>query len=271
LKYKLVVIDIDGTLMDKHGIIAAEDRAAVLRLTKSGVFVCLCTGRIIQSSRPVVEDLELDTPQIFFDGALIYNLKEKTTIYSKALPPEIVQEAVTFSREHDTYLELYSRDTFFAEENSWSDEVHRKFFRVDPTLVSFDSIWTREKLLKAEMVAHNTSENSKVQAFEAHFAGRLHFTIARTPAYPDIDFINIVNPEVTKGCALGELAKYLGVERQETVAIGDGLNDISLLKEAGLAVAMGNAFPEVKKISQYTTLDVDHHGVAAAIDHIFPR
>ena len=80
-----------------------------------------------------------------------------------------------------------------------------------------------------------------------------------------IDFINIIDPEVSKGKALMALASFLGMKMGEVIAIGDGLNDISLLEAAGLAVAMGNAPAEVRQVADYITLDVDHSGVAAAI------
>lgn len=271
MKYNLLVIDVDGTLVDKHGRISEEDKRAIARLSSSGVRVSLCTGRIVKACAPIIQELKLENSlHIFFDGALIYNMVSMRELYARPLEPELVREAVEFSRKNNTYLELYSRDTFFAEETNWSDEVHRKFFRVEPKLVDFSGIWERERILKAEMVRHNEKEAVKVKLFQDAFDGRFRFSIARAPAYPEIDFINIVNPAVSKGEALRMLAAELGVHRSETIAIGDGLNDIPLLQAAGVAVAMGNAFPEVKEVVQYTTDDIEHHGVASAIAFFFP-
>ena len=270
MKYKLVVIDVDGTLVDRHGNIAEEDKAAVDRLVKSFVKVCLCTGRVLQACKPIIEELHLGTPHIMFDGALIYSLTGHATIYSKPLPPMLVKEAVDYCHINDIYLELYSRDLFFTERENWSDDVHRKFFRVEPTFTNFDGIWEKERILKAEMVVHSIEEARKAKEFADNFAGRLNFSIAHTPAYPEMEFLNIVNAEVSKGEALRFLASEIGTYPTEIIAIGDGLNDISLLREAGNAVAMGDAPDEVKAVCQYTTLDVEHHGVASAIDYFFP-
>ncbi|RJO62497.1 MAG: HAD family phosphatase [Dehalococcoidia bacterium] len=270
MKYKMVVIDIDGTLVDKHGNIAPEDKAAVTRLDNSSVVVSLCTGRVIKASMPVIKELRLNNFHIFYDGALIYNPGNMSTIYAKPLDAAIVREAIDFSRKNDIYLELYSSERFFSERPNWSDEVHRKFFRVEPTKVNFDDIWNKERILKAEVVVHNDEEAVKAKLFEGNFGDRLRYSIARSPAYPDIDFINIVNPQVSKGEALGKLLEYYGYQASETIAIGDGLNDIPLLKAAGVSVAMGNAFPEVKEASLYITQDIEQHGVAAAINFFFP-
>jgi hypothetical protein len=192
------------------------------------------------------------------------------TVYAMPLEQAVVRDAIDFSRQNDIYLELYSSEKFFAEESNWSDEIQRKFFRVEPTMVNFDDIWNKERLLKAEIVVHNEEEAAKNKLFQAQFGDRLRYSIARSPAYPNIDFINIVNPLVSKGVALGKLMQHFGYHKDEVIAIGDGLNDIPLLKAAGVSVAMGNAFPEVKETALYVTQDIEQHGVATAINFFFP-
>jgi len=270
LRYKMVVVDIDGTLVDKHGNIATEDKQAITRLLDSNVIVSLCTGRIISTTIPIIEELGLKTFDIFYDGALIYNSGNMSTLYAQPLDQSVVREAIDFSRRNDIYLELYSSDKFFSESANWSDEVHRHFFHVEPTKVNFDDIWNKERILKAEVIVHNNGEAVKAKLFEDHFGDRLRYSIARSPAYPEIDFINIVNPQVNKGEALKVLMEHYGYRASEVIAIGDGLNDIPLLQAAGMAVAMGNAFPEVKQVSDYITLDIEQHGVASAIKFFFP-
>jgi hypothetical protein len=266
VKYKLLVIDVDGTLVDKNGIISAEDRKALAKVATLGVKVSLSTGRVIKACREIIDQLSLDGHHIFFDGALVSDPTQSKEVYSKPIEKEVVRQAVDFARLNDIYLELYSSEHFFAERENWSDDVHRRFFRIEPTLVDFSGIWNRERIIKAELVVHNPEEAAKARSFQDEFARSLRFSIARSPAYPEIDFINIIDPQVSKGEALRALASFLGVKISEVIAIGDGLNDITLLEAAGLAVAMGNAFPEVKKVADYITLDVDHSGVAAAIE-----
>lgn len=270
MSYKLVAIDLDGTLVDRNGQISEEDKAAVAFLKHNFVKVILCTGRILQTTAPFIKELDLNSPHVTFDGALIHVVEGRSTLYKLPLPSELVKEAVEYCRAEGIYLELYSRDTFFAEHENWSDEIHRNFFKVEPTLVNFDNIWDKEDLLKAEMVVGSLEDAKRAKGFADHFSGRLNFSVAHTPAYPEAEFLNIVHPEVSKGAALRFFAREIGVYPTETVAIGDGMNDISMLKEAGYAVAMGDAPDEVKQVSQYVTSSVEHHGVAEAIKHLFP-
>ncbi len=266
--YELLVVDVDGTLVDRHGTISDEDKKALARTRALGVKVSLSTGRIIKACLTILEQLSLDGYHIFFDGALVSNPSQSTEVYSRPIKKEVVRQAVDFARANNIYLELYSRDCFFAERQNWSDEVHRRFFRVEPTFVDFTGIWERERIIKAEMVVHNQEERRKTELFQDRFRPSLRFSIARSPAYPEIDFINVIDPGVSKGEALKALASFLGVPISRVIAIGDGLNDIPLLEAAGLAVAMGNAFPEVKKVADCITLDVDHGGLAAAIERL---
>ena len=116
------------------------------------------------------------------------------------------------------------------------------------------------------LTVSSSEEIANARSFCHQFDGRLHFTWTKTPAYPDISFINVLAPEVSKGKALEALASHLGISLDEVIAIGDGVNDIPLLTSAGLAIAMGDAPDEVKAVADYITLDIDHSGLAAAIE-----
>jgi Cof subfamily protein (haloacid dehalogenase superfamily) len=264
--YKLLVLDVDGTLVNRDGAVSAADRTALGKASDLDVCVSLSTGRVIQACLELIRELSLDGYHIFYDGALVANPATGEEVYAHPLSREVVKEAVAFARTSGTYLELYSTNHFFAERENWSDEIHRRFFRVEPTFTDFNGIWERERIIKAELVAHNTAEETKAADFRRHFGHSLHFSTARTPAFPDVNFINITDPGVSKGEALKALVARLGVRLEEVMAIGDGSNDIPLLEAAGLAVAMGNAPDEVKAVADYLTLDVDHSGVAAAIE-----
>lgn len=264
--YRLLVLDVDGTLVNKRGAVSAADRAAIKKAAALGVPTSLSTGRVIQACRELIRELSLDGYHIFYDGALVTNLATGEELYARPISGAVVKDAVEFAWASGTYLELYSTSHFFAEREHWSDDIHRRFFRVEPTFTDFSGIWERERIIKAELVVHNAAEEVKAAEFRRHFGRRLRFSTASTPAFPDVRFINITDPGVSKGKALEALAARLGVRLEDVMAIGDGSNDIPLLEAAGLAVAMGDAPDEVKAVAGHITLDVDHSGVAAAVE-----
>jgi len=263
--YRLLVVDIDGTLVGKDGTILAEDREALARACDSGIMISLSTGRAIQACSDVISELALDGSHIFFDGALVCGLTHDEEVYVQPLNKAVVRQAVEFARSNDISIDFYSKTHYFVERETWSAIVHRDFFGVPPTIVDFSTLWERETIIKGGLVAISPQEVTKARYFHRELGDSLHFSWVTTPSYPGIDFINMVAPGVSKGKALKALASHLGIALAEVIAIGDGNNDISLLSSAGLGIAMGNATDEVKEVAGYVTLDVERGGIAAAI------
>ncbi len=268
--YKLLVVDVDGTLLDKNGTISAVDRETLARAGDLGIQVSLSTGRAIKACSSVLRQLSLDGYHVFFDGALVSNPGQDEEVYVRPISEVVVRQAIDFAHSNDISLELYSDTYYFVERETWSTDAHRQFFGIQPTIVNFARLWNQERIIKGGLVASSPQEADRARSFCLHFENSLKFSWARTPAYPGVDFINILTPGVSKGKALEALTSHLGITLAEVIAIGDGVNDISLLSAAGLAVAMGNAPDEVKKVADYVTLDVGHNGVAAAIDKFLP-
>jgi len=252
-------------LLDKNGALSTRDREALALAGDAGVQVSLSTGRALKACSSILNQLSLDGYHIFFDGALVSNPNRNEEVYVRPISKVVVRQAVEFAHSNDISLELHSATHYFVEQETWSTDAHRQFFGIQPTIVDFTNLWNRERIVKGGMVVSSPEEAAKVRNFQLQFDGSLHFSTARTPAYPGVDFINILAPGVSKGKALEALVSHLGITLAGVVAIGDGVNDISLLSTAGLAIAMQNAPGEVKAVADYITLDVDHSGVATAI------
>ncbi|MCL1885943.1 MAG: Cof-type HAD-IIB family hydrolase [Dehalococcoidia bacterium] len=290
MKYKMVLIDIDGTLVDKNGRIAEEDKQAITRLTYESVVVALCTGRVVQDTISVINELGLNTFNVFYDGAFIANAYTKCKLFSQPVDVALVRELVDFCRQNNIYLELYAngfsshpdnhqisanwsptthKDFLFSERPNWSDAIHRDFFQVVPTIVNFDDIIGREEILKAGISVNSDDEAMQAKQLRDYFGDRFRYSIAHSPAFHEVDFINLLHPQVSKGTALKELIDYWGYPASEIVAIGDGLNDIPLMEMVKVSVAMGNACDELKRVSNYVTDTIEEHGVAKAINFFF--
>jgi len=263
--YKLLVVDIDGTLLNSRGVISAEDTEAIARVEKAGVRVVVSTGRAAMASGWVLDHLHLNGYHIFFDGALVYNPVSKKEAYAESIDGNLARQAIDFARQHDIHFDLYTSSRYFIERDSWAVDIRRQFFRIEPTFQNLDEVCQRERIIKGTVIIRTPAEKALAIEFQNQFRGKLAFSWTTTPAYPDVDFINIVSPKVSKGKALEELCALHKVPLSQVVAIGDGVNDVSLLKTAGLAVAMGNCVDELKSVAHTVTHDVDHSGVAEAI------
>lgn len=263
--YKLLVIDIDGTLLDKNGVISAEDRNALARVGDLGLLVSLSTGRVAQACLGIISQLSLDSYHIFFDGALVSDPNHGKEIYVQPIDKMVVNQAVEFAHLNGINLEFYSADHYFVERETWASDIRRDFYRTPPIVVDFTKLWQKERIIKGVLTLLSPDEKARAELLYLQFKDSLSFSWTKTPAYPEVDFINVLAPEVSKGKALQALASHLGISLTEIIAVGDGTNDISLLSSAGLAIAMGDAPDELKAIADFITLDVDHNGLAEAI------
>ena len=266
--YKLLVVDVDGTLLGRDGNISAENREAIAQACGSGIKVSLSTGRTLQSGLKVINQLPLDGYHIFFDGALVTDPEQNKEVYVRLISKRLVREAVEFAHLNEINLELFSATQYFIERETWASDIRRQYFGILPALTDFTNIWERERIIKGTVAVSSAEERAKADSLCRRFEGdldNLTFSWTSTPAYPNVDFVNIVARGVSKGRALEALTSYLAIPLAEVMAIGDERNDVSLFATAGLAVAMGNAAAEVKAVADYITLDVDRSGVAAAI------
>ena len=265
MKYRLLVVDIDGTLLGREGSVSTEDSEALANVRRAGVGVSLSTGRATRACLDIIKQLSLDGYHIFFDGALVYSPEQGKEVYAKPLDKGVVREAIKFARQNDIYLELYSATHYFVEWETWGTDIHRQFFELEPIVTDLTGVLEQERIIKLELMTSTPEEVDRARSFYLHFHDRLHFSGVRTPAYPEVEFINVTDPGVSKGKALVALTTHLGIPLTEVMAIGDGTNDIPILSSVGLAVAMQNAPDEVKAVAHHTTLDVDHNGLAAAV------
>ena len=263
--YKLLVLDIDGTLINRSGIVSPQDREVLDRVRDAGVRVALSTGRSFRACTRLLDSLSLDSYHIFFDGALVGTHDLSEEIYVMPLEKSLVKEVVEFVRELKMDLELFSATEYFAGRETWSTETYRRFFSVEAKIVDFPQLYETERIIKGGLVTIDAEEEDKAAAFQRWFDGRLQLSRARTPAYPGVTFNNILAPHVSKGKALEALAAHFGLSLEEVMAVGDGSNDISLIKTSGLGIAMGNATEELKEVADYVTMDIEEDGLAVAI------
>ncbi|MFC1860104.1 Cof-type HAD-IIB family hydrolase [Chloroflexota bacterium] len=260
-----MVLDIDGTLVDRNGAISAEDKDALAKVCSRGLPISLSTGRVAKSCSEIISRLSLDGYHIFFDGALVSNSSQGEEIYVRPIDKSIVKQVIEFAHLNGVDIGFYSAENYFVERETWASDIRRDFYGIPPIVVDFTKFWQKERIIKGTLTLHSVGEKAKAELLYLQFKDILGFSLTKTPAYPEVDFTNVLVPNVSKGRALEVLTAHLGISPAEVVAIGDGPNDISLLARAGLAIAMGDAPDKLKEVADYITLDVDHNGLAEAI------
>lgn len=263
---RLVVLDIDGTLLGAGREVSPRTRQAVLAVQHLGVQVALCTGRPAYGCHTVLPQLGLDHGGgIFCDGADVRSPGTGGSIGSFPLDQDVAAGLVGFAREHRLPLELYTDGALWASAPAPGLAIQAARLEIEPRFGDLDALVQRETILKAGMVLEG-SQRSLSQELAGRWGVRLHVGIARSPFAPDADFLNLTREGAGKGRALDLLRDHLGLPREAVLAIGDSWNDLPLLQSAGIGVAMGNAVEELRDEADWVTAHLDQDGVAVALE-----
>ena len=259
---KLFVSDLDGTMLPDGNVVSAENIAAVRRATEAGVVVTIATGRMFEAALPVAQALGVDVPIISYNGGLIKS--PSGHVYEEhMIDPALAHDIIAFCQERDWYIQSYSGGVLRYVTACDESRFYENSQKLTGEAVGWDGMFAHTagncKLLLVTKELPVTLTRSK--AMLAAFGVRVDVTRSADC------LIEIVPKGISKASALKSLAGKLGIAIEETMAIGDAYNDLPMLKAAGKSVAMGNAFPEVKEVTDYETLSCEENGLAAAIYH----
>ncbi|MBZ5202219.1 HAD family phosphatase [Planomicrobium chinense] len=258
--YKMVAIDLDGTLLTDDLMISPATVTAIQKAVEAGTIVTIATGRMFSSAKRIALQLNLNVPLITYQGALIKDVNEKEVWYERTVPPGIAQKLIEISRKKKLHLQIYQNDILYsAVENdkliAYAEAV-KVPYQIEPDLIKLVQKDVTKLLFieEPDVLDHLQNELQILFGESAH--------IAKSKKH----YLEITHPEANKGSALLYLAKKLGIERTEIIGIGDNFNDIELIEAAGLGVAMGNAVMAVKDKADYTTFSNNEEGVLHVIE-----
>lgn len=258
---KMLVLDIDGTIFKKDYTASECVKRTLIKLSKSGVKVVLCTGRMYAATKSIAEELELTTPVICYQGGLVKNItQDNSTLLEKTMPTDLARQVINTLKERNIFFNLYINDELMVEEDSYLIKQY-----VDARNIAYKVIGSCDNLdlsgvNKILAIDDNTELIKNLQQeLSARFNGKL-YVVRSTPRF--CEFSNI---DATKGNAVRYLAQKWDIKQDEIMACGDNDNDIEMLLAAGTRVAMGNATDELKKIANFVTKSVDEDGVPFAV------
>ncbi|MEN9936472.1 MAG: hypothetical protein RLZZ387_3051 [Chloroflexota bacterium] len=262
MQYKLLALDLDGTVMGHDLVIHPEVRAAIGEARAAGVHVTLATGRMYFSTIPYARELGIDTPLICYQGGMVRDPRSGEILHHITMPGDAAAEALVALAENDIFALTYIDERLHIPAMRPELDAYLHFHPegvevvVEPELVALVRERPPTKIL---ITAEPQTVESELARMAALFGDRI--SVVRSHAI----FGELTPPGINKGAALAMLADDLGVRREEIMAIGDQENDVPMLSWVGLGVAMGNAVPAAKAVSQAVAPTVEEAGVAWAI------
>lgn len=263
MRYRLLALDVDGTLIGRNLVVPPATLAAVHTFHERGGLVTLATGRNIRTTTAFAQQLGVKGPLICYQGALIQDQQSGAIVFHDPVPSALAAEAVRQLLDAGVYVQAYINDELFVpwagEElalyQSFSDTPHT-FHVVDDLAATV----TQHPPTKLLFIEHQDKVGPRVAGLQTHFIERLH--IVRSHA----QFGELTAPGCTKGRALSQLAAKLGIAQQEVAAAGDHYNDVEMVAWAGLGMAVRSGPPELLAVAQVLIDGPEQGGVGAAIE-----
>ena len=265
MKIKMIASDMDDTLLNNERKISPRNLAAIKRALAAGIVFTLATGRMYRSIKPFAERLQLDVPLIAYNGALVKGALSEKVYARKPMQLQTALDALSYCKEKDYYVQVYIDDELLVKEEN---EYSRMYSRISgvPTTAVGEAVY---HITKAPYKLLLMTESSDFAAAWQDVANRFDRRIDVTSSKDN--FLELMEPAVNKWVAVKELAESFGIKPDEIMCIGDSNNDISMIANAGIGVAVANAKPQVQQAAKLITASNDNDGVALAIENILTR
>ena len=256
---QLAAFDLDGTLLNSEHEVPAAHRDALHALVENDVLVVLISGRMHRSIQPISDALGLANPIISYNGGMVKHATTGEVYHHTPVPADAAMAIVNECIARDLHLNYCLNDELYvAEHNAWS-ALYEHRTGVPATPVGDLRELAGETPTKMLIIHAPEELPTLLNHFKTTYGEELYVT--QTQA----EYIEFMNPAVTKGRALTALAAQFDIPMGTVVAFGDSYNDETLLSAAGFGVAMGNAVEPIKACADYITGTNDENGVSQAI------
>ncbi len=270
--YKLLALDIDGTILRTNHRMDKRVKDAIEYVKQKGVYVTLATRRHFASAKKVAKALKLDTILITHNGAFMASDIDDP-LSEIRISQQDVEGIVQFLEKSNSHVRIKHERFSLANRIKQNQEIIAKMTIGDPL---FYPINFTDDL--NEYVNESPVSPLQIEAFFNNEADRRAIYETLQLRFPNVDVrhytdnrLEIVAKHVSKNNALNDLGEYLGINCDEMVAVGDSLADMDMIREAGLGVAMGNAHDAVKKHADWITRSNDQNGVAYMMKEVFRK
>ncbi|AKL94227.1 Cof-like hydrolase [Clostridium aceticum] len=287
MAYKLLATDMDGTLLMDNKVLSKENIEALKKAKEAGIEIVICTGRPYVTVKPYLDKLGFDCWVVTNNGAVIRNKEGKiiSVVYMKS---QALDETIKLLEEEKVYYHVSDEKYTFIK--SRRDRIHfiKKFILQTET-----SYWKATLLAPWIVLCRGNHKKVKFSTFVSQ-GGRaasifilsedkeelqnLKKKIQKIKSIKDIDItssgwnnVEVLDAEATKGKALEKIAEVINIKKEEIIAVGDNLNDLSMIQYAGLGVAMKNGEKEVIEAADWVTTTNEEHGIAHLVKHVIEK
>lgn len=267
MKYKLLVLDVDGTLLNDEREISKRTLAALLKVQQMGVRIVLASGRPTYGLMPLAKTLELGNYGGFvlsYNGCQIIKAQNGEILFERRINPEMLPYLEKKARKNGFAIFTYHDDTLITDSPD-NEYIKNEALLNNLKIIREDEFSTAIDFAPCKCMLVSDKEKALI-GLEQHWEKRLAGTLDAFRSEPY--FLEVVPCGVNKANTLGALLEHLGVTREEVIAVGDGVCDVTMLQLTGMGVAMGHSQDSVKVCADYVTASNEEDGVALAVEKL---
>lgn len=261
MKYKLVAVDMDGTLLNSNREVSKKNKKALFLAKDKGVMIVISTGRPMKGVSRFPDLMKLHSPMITYNGAMLVHSETGEVLFEQSLETEDAKRIIQEGLKNSVTMCIWSNNQLYGNVIDEKINDYKTYTGIEPVLITDYDLLYRQGITKILWY----EEAHKVEEFEKYYQSSDMFQSVTCCKSMPI-FLEFFNSKVSKGIAMEKIGKLYGIDQSEMIAIGDANNDRSMLEYAGLSVAMGNADENLKKIADEVTETNDRDGVSLVIE-----
>jgi Cof subfamily protein (haloacid dehalogenase superfamily) len=273
--FRLLALDVDGTLLDPDGTLRPATRAAVARAAAAGLRPVLCTGRRYRRARPIAEQLGLDAPLVCNSGALVKDPDGDRTLWRADLGPDLLRGVLGLLRGRGLEVVSFTDDAadrpdFLVTAYPTGCPLFDEYVRRNREHAAIDPEWARRPdgpHFHLCTIGDRPGMLAVEADLHAHLGPHVRTFVQKSPRYAGT-MCEVLHAEASKWSAVSHLAALWGIPPEAICAVGDDVNDAPMIAGAGFGVAMAHAPESVRAVADHVADDADHDGVARLIDEV---
>ena len=285
--YKIVAIDLDGTLLNSYGEVSEATKNALQKAKSQGVEIVLASGRPISSTESLAIELGVDNYLISGNGSAVFDIKNQKVIYDRFLNKEQVLKIAKLCEKNSFFYNVYTEDEviasslnynvlFYYKENLKKIEEKRTHINVVQNIEKYIEESGKEKFLKitvcdeSQFIFNSIMKRLKmiadIDVLETAYMSKKKIKSGTEDVDIQYFYTEITNRNVNKWSAIEFLLEKLNINKEEVLTIGDNMNDLEMIQNAGLGIVMGNSNPKMKEIAKEIVSDNNSEGVLEAFN-----
>ncbi len=285
--YKLVAIDLDGTMLDSYGQVTENTKTVIQKTIEKGTDVIIASGRPIDSIKTIAKEIGSNKYFIAGNGALIYDIQKNDVLYENYMNKQKVLEIIKICEENSISYNVYTDKTILAtslkynvlyyhKENLKKQEDKRTHINIVENMYEYIQKMKEERFLKITIcddsktvfksITRKLEKIKDIEILEISHMSRKVIEQGTEEIPIEYYYTEISSKDVDKWFAIEVLMKKLNIKKEEVVAIGDNVNDKKMIEQAGLGIAMGQSMPQLKEVADYITNSNTEEGVAKALE-----